>query len=85
MVVYRVNVVINYIMKTCPCNIQRLFSAVKNENFIRFFFKIYLDKTLIVISKYFLSRYEDDLGDFIDRGVTQDETCVHHFDPESKM
>ena len=23
------------IMKTCPCNIQRFFSVVKNENFIR--------------------------------------------------
>ena len=39
------------------------------------------------ISKYMylLSRYEDDPGDFIDRVVTQDETCVHRFDPESKM
>ena len=37
------------------------------------------------ISKYLLSRYEDDPGDFIDRVVTQDETWVHHFDPESKM
>ena len=37
------------------------------------------------ISKYPLSRYEDDPGDFIDRVVTQDETWVHHFDPESKM
>ena len=36
------------------------------------------------ISKYLLSRYEDDPGDFIDRVVTQDETWVH-FDPESKM
>ena len=26
------------------------------------------------ISKYLLSRYEDDPGDFIDRFVTQDET-----------
>ena len=24
-----------YIMKTCPCNIQRLFLVVKNENFTR--------------------------------------------------
>ena len=25
------------------------------------------------------------VGDFIERAVTQDETWVHHFDPESKM
>ena len=37
------------------------------------------------ISRYLLSRYEDDPGDFIDRVVTQDETWVHHFEPESKM
>ena len=37
------------------------------------------------ISKYLLSRYEDDPGDFFDRVVTQDETWVHHFDQESKM
>ena len=37
------------------------------------------------VSRYLLSRYEDDPGDFIDRVVTQDETWVHHFDPESKM
>ena len=37
------------------------------------------------IFRYLLSRYEDDPGDFIDRVVTQDETWVHHFDPESKM
>ena len=37
------------------------------------------------ISRYLLSRYEDDPDDFIDRVVTQDETWVHHFDPESKM
>ena len=37
------------------------------------------------ISRYLLSRYEDDPGDFIDRVVTQDETWVHHFDQESKM
>ena len=33
------------------------------------------------ISKYLVSRYEDDPGDFIDRVVTQ-ETLVHHIDPE---
>ena len=37
------------------------------------------------ISRYLLSRYEDHPGDFFDRVVTQDETWVHHFDPESKM
>jgi hypothetical protein len=30
-----------------------------------------------------MSRYEDE-HDFISRIVTQDETWVHHFDPESK-
>ena len=36
--------------KTCPCNIQRFFSAVKIENFIRKFliFLIFLLNTLIV-------------------------------------
>ena len=33
------------------------------------------------ISRYLLSRYEDDPGDFIVRVVTQDETWVHHLDP----
>ena len=37
------------------------------------------------ISRYLLSRYKDDPGDFIERVVTQDETWVHHFDPESKI
>ena len=37
------------------------------------------------ISRYILSRYEDDSGNFIERVVTQDETGVHHFGPESKM
>ena len=37
------------------------------------------------ISRYLLSRYEDGPSNFIDRVVTQDETWVHHFDPESKM
>ena len=36
-------------------------------------------------TKYILSRYEDDPGDFIERAVTQDDTCVHDFDPESEM
>ena len=42
-------------------------------------------RSRLIISRYLLSRYEDDPGDFIDRVVTQDETWVHHFDPESKM
>ena len=29
--------------------------------------------------------YEDDTSDFIQWVVTQDETCVHNFDSESKM
>ena len=31
------------------------------------------------ISRYLLSRYEDDPSDSIDRVVTQEETWVHHF------
>ena len=42
-------------------------------------------RTWLDISKYLLSRYEDDPGDFIEKVVTQDETWVHDFDPESKM
>ena len=34
------------------------------------------------ISRYLRSCYEDDPSDFIERVVTQDETWVHHFDPE---
>ena len=37
------------------------------------------------ISRYRLSQYEDDPGDFIDGAVFKYETWVHHFDPESKM
>ena len=37
------------------------------------------------ISRYLLSRNEDDPVDFIDRVVTHDETWVYHFEPESKM
>ena len=37
------------------------------------------------ISKYLLSRYEDGIGNFNDRVVTQDETWVHHFGQEAKM
>ena len=36
-------------------------------------------KTQLGISRYLLSGYEDDPGDFIERVVTQDETWVHHF------
>ena len=38
------------IMKTCPCNIQRIFSPVKIENFIGFLkiFFLFLLKTEIV-------------------------------------
>ena len=41
--------------------------------------------TRLDISRYLLSHYEDDAGNFIKRVVTQDETWVYHFDPESKM
>ena len=34
---------------------------------------------------YLLSRYEDDPDNFIEQVVTQDNTWVHHLDPESKM
>ena len=39
-------------------------------------------RTLLNIYNYLLSGYEDDPGDFIEQLVTQDETWVHHFDPE---
>ena len=42
-------------------------------------------RTWLDISRYLLSCYEDDPGSFIERVVTQDETLVHHFDPEPKM
>ena len=42
-------------------------------------------RTRLDITRYLLSRYQDDIGDFIEQVVTQDETLVHHFDPESKM
>ena len=42
-------------------------------------------RTQLDISRYLLSCYEDDPGDFIEQVVTQDETWVHHFDPESKV
>ena len=41
-------------------------------------------RTRLSISRYLLSHYVDDPGDFIQRVVTQDETWVHHFDPEAK-
>ena len=42
-------------------------------------------RTWLDIHSHLLSLYEDDHGNFIKRVVTQDETWVHHFDPESKM
>ena len=42
-------------------------------------------RTRLDVSRYILSRYEDDPGDFIEQVVTQDETWAHHFDPEAKM
>ena len=42
-------------------------------------------RTQLNISRYLLSPYEDDPDAFIEPVVTQDETWVHHFDPESKM
>ena len=43
------------------------------------------ERTRLNISRYLLSRYEDDPGDFIERVVTLDEPWVYHFDPGSKM
>ena len=40
-------------------------------------------RTSLDISRYSLSRYEEDPVDSIELVVTQDETWVHHFDPES--
>ena len=42
-------------------------------------------RTWLDIPRYLLSRYEDDPSNFIEQVVTQDETWVHHFDPESKI
>ena len=42
-------------------------------------------RTRLNISRSLLSRYEDDLGDFIERVVAQVEIWVHHFDTESKL
>ena len=36
-------------MKTCPCNIQILFSAVKTENFIHFFLLFGTDVKIEII------------------------------------
>ena len=38
-------------------------------------------RTQLDISRYFLSRYEDDPCNFIERVVTQDVTWLHHFVP----
>ena len=43
------------------------------------------ERNRLDISRYLLSHYEDDPNNFIRRVVTQDETWVHHFDPDSKM
>ena len=42
-------------------------------------------RPLLDISRYLLSRYEDDPGDSIERVVPQDEPWVNHFNPESKI
>ena len=42
-------------------------------------------RTLLAISRYRMSCYENDLGNFIEPVVNQDETWVHHLDPEPKM
>ena len=42
-------------------------------------------RTWLDISRYLLSCYEDDWSNFIKRFVSQDETWVNHFHPESKM
>ena len=42
-------------------------------------------RTQLDISRYLLSCYEDDPGNFIAQVVTQGETWVHHLDAESKI
>ena len=42
-------------------------------------------RTQLDISRYLLSRYEDDPNDFMEQVVTQDLTWIHHFHPESKI
>ena len=42
-------------------------------------------RTLLYISRYFLSRYEDGPGNFMEEVVIQDETWVLNFDQKSKM
>ena len=44
----------------------------------------YQKRTSLDISRYLLSRYEDDPGDIIKGVVTQDETWCLHFDPGDK-
>ena len=51
----------------------------------RWVLRILLDdqkRTQLVISRYRMSLYKDDPSDFIESVVTQDETWVHHLDPE---
>ena len=42
-------------------------------------------RTQLDISRYLLSCYKDDPGDFIERVVIQNKTWVHHFGTELKM
>ena len=41
-------------------------------------------KRRVEVSQQLLDRYNEDPDDFINRLLTQDETWVHHFDPETK-
>ena len=43
------------------------------------------NRSRLDISRYLLSCYEDHSEEFMDQVVAQDETCVHHFDLESKQ
>ena len=42
-------------------------------------------KRRLDFSKYLPSLYEDGPWEFMRRVVTQDETWIHHFDPETKQ
>ena len=41
-------------------------------------------KTRVNVSRELLSLYQQDTEGFLARIITQDETWVHHFDPETK-
>ena len=63
-------------------------SANNSNGYLRYVQGLGKVGTKNVVGSTFLDisiRYEYDPGDFIDRVVTQDETWIHHFDPESKM